>query len=206
MDALILAGGAGERLVPLVPRFMKPLREVDGVPLVTHAIEFGRAMNVYVTAIVANQKNVDAIRSLVVERARVATVTQGEPTGIVDALRLGLRSIVGRRVVILCADNTFEPGGAWFRDQVGDDRSVIAVNNLVDPTGRLTRCVCGRLEPRRPDPTISARWIGPVVLDANRLRLAIEFGGGIEEVFNRAGAPFRTIEMNCRDHGVIDDR
>jgi hypothetical protein len=200
--ALILAAGRGVRLAPLAGPVMLPLYRVDGDrPLVLAALDFARGFDVETTVVVANPVNRDAIAVLAVG---ASIATQAEPTGVIDAIAIGTEIDETARVLLLCADNLFDPGGSWFRERTDEaDRSAIAVRVETDPTGRFTRLDRGWLYPRTVDREERARWVGPVLLATARLRSAIARRlSTVEMTLNWAGAPFRTITMRCSDRGV----
>lgn len=205
--AVILAGGAGTRLAPEVPLFEKPLHVVDGAPLICHALNFARAFGAELTVVVN-----PVIRSRVCELAPDARgVVQAEPTSALDAIRLGVRAWahLDRPVLILCADNTFRPGGDWFREQVhrisnGYD-GVVGTRLIADLVGRFSSFdpVTGKIVPKRRDDAVRPRWVGPILMPSGKWLIeALVLATTLEHALNLAGYPFKPIEMECVDHGV----
>lgn len=201
--ALILAGGRGTRLVPLAAPFMKPLYRVGDRPLVGHALDFAIAFGVGSIIAVTNPTNDRAILAELPADADRRTVVQREPTGVVDAIRIGLEPVTTDRVLLLCSDNTFEPDGTWFYEATRDWGAAIAVRELTDPTGRYSTVIRGTVYPRRPDERAALRWVGPVLLPALGLRAAVDVSNDVETVLNVASmSDLKMIPMSCADHGV----
>lgn len=208
--ALILAGGAGRRLVPRARPYEKPLFPVDERPLVLHSLEFARAFGVDKTVVIVNPVVKKTVRTYLL--GNETTITQDEPRGVSDAVRVGLPYVEGSDghlgpILLLLADNTYAPDGHWFRERVNDRESAIAVNVRTDETGRFSRFDRGVLERRRVDHRKRPRWIGPVwlprVSEVNvRLIKQLPIDEPIESILNCAGAYFTPVEMACRDRGV----
>lgn len=177
---------------------------MGGQPLIRHALVFAHEFGAHVR-IVAASKNFKSIRDLAPPQD--AVLIQEKPTGIVDAIRIGLRKIQEQPVLILCSDNTFDPSGVKFRQmlEASPDVATIGVRYQADPSGQLSSVKLGQLRERQPDATIDARWVGPVYFPSSRrLEQILDETPDwpVEWLFNRVGAPFKTIKMNCADWGV----
>lgn len=202
--AVILAAGEGTRLAPRVERFHKPLLYVDGVPLIQHAAGFALEAGCFRTVVVVSPNNAMSLAPLV---PHADFVVQAIPRGPNDALDVGLRAVLTPWTLLLTADNTFAPDGAWFASIVssymGNHAAAIAVSRY-DPakSARFSYVEGRRLRPRE-----SARvredldcWVGPLLGHTGRLRAS--YDGTFEDRLNQAG-PFGLVPMQCEDHGVI---
>lgn len=109
MDAIILAGGRGTRVRDLAPEYHKPLLPVDGVPMVTLAVDLALRAGVTCPVVVAAPANAREIcRALDGRPAFV--VVQRQPLGAGHALLLGLQAsprpfVDCDRVLVLLSDN-----------------------------------------------------------------------------------------------------
>lgn len=110
MDAVILAGGRGNRVKTITAEFHKPLLAArDGVPLVCHAVDAALLLGVHTPVVVVAPSNAEAISGALGER-RVSLVVQREPLGPGHALLVGLSVqprpfIESDRVLVLLSDN-----------------------------------------------------------------------------------------------------
>lgn len=211
--AIVLAGGRGTRLVPLAPEFEKPIYPINGRPLVTWALEFARQFGARSNVVVTNPRTHDRVVKLATGYLPTVAVTQEEPTGVVDALRLALdaipRNSEPRRVLVLCADNTFHPDGAWLREVVDSARAglFVAVRDVLSTTvaAALTRVqpVSGTLE-RSSAASSTLCWLGPLVADLQELRRYQPKRRRSQTTIENWLNKFRRrkfIMMNCEDHG-----
>lgn len=108
MDGVILAAGKGQRLNGHVMPFFKPLVEVNGKPLVLHAVEYAITAGARRIAIVAAPGNASAIEAAVRRVPGVSIVIQPFPEGPGDALRVGLEQVGSTRAIVLMSDNVMD--------------------------------------------------------------------------------------------------
>jgi len=206
--AIILAGGRGSRLVPAAREFEKPLYPVGGRPLIEYAAEFADTFGVRHTVIVTNPSIDDRIKV----GPRASKVVQEEPHGVVDAVRIGLSAIdlaITPWTMILCSDNTFTPGGRWFREawQAQEPRDIgyFGARYTADPEGRFTTLgIDGKFKPRFSDPAICIRWVGPVLISTLGLWAGVADAEAPEHMFNAAARFMAPILMACDDHGIAE--
>lgn len=109
MDAIILAGGRGTRVMDLAPEYHKPLLPVDGVPMVTLAVDLAVRAGVTCPVVVAAPANAEAICQAL-EGRPAFVVVQRQPLGAGHALLLGLQAsprpfVTCDRVLVLLSDN-----------------------------------------------------------------------------------------------------
>lgn len=109
MDAIILAGGRGTRVMELAPEYHKPLLPVDGVPMVTLAVDLALRAGVTCPVVVVAPANAEAICGALEGRPALVVV-QRQPLGAGHALLLGLQAsprpfVDCDRVLVLLSDN-----------------------------------------------------------------------------------------------------
>lgn len=109
MDAIILAGGRGTRVMELAPEYHKPLLPVDGVPMVTLAVDLALRAGVTCPVVVAAPANAEAICEAL-EGRPAFVVIQRQALGAGHALLLGLQAsprpfVDCDRVLVLLSDN-----------------------------------------------------------------------------------------------------
>lgn len=109
MDAIVLAGGRGTRVMELAPEYHKPLLPVNGVPMVTLAVDLAVRAGVTCPVVVAAPANAYEICHALVGRPALVVI-QRKPLGAGHALLLGLqvspRPFVDcDRVLVLLSDN-----------------------------------------------------------------------------------------------------
>lgn len=115
MDAVILAGGRGERVRDLTPAFHKPLlTAVDGTPLVCHAVDLALEAGVDTPVVVVAPSNAEAVHGALGDR-RASLVIQREPLGPGHALLVGLSVhprpyFTSDRVLVMLSDNVVTEG------------------------------------------------------------------------------------------------
>lgn len=109
MDAVVLAGGRGLRLAGITPPFYKPLLPIDGVPLVTRAVNHAVVSDLIenIVVVVAPENALPICQVLPLHAGRsIYTVVQPTPLGPGDALRIGLQTAArSDDVLVLLADN-----------------------------------------------------------------------------------------------------
>jgi NDP-sugar pyrophosphorylase family protein len=109
VDAVILAGGRGTRMMGTAPEYHKPLLPIDGVPLVCRAVDLAIEAGVKCPVVVVSPHNAEAICGALGDR-QAAIVIQRQPLGPGHALLLGLLLKVAPysesdRVLVLLSDN-----------------------------------------------------------------------------------------------------
>lgn len=109
MDAIILAGGRGTRVMELAPEFHKPLLPVNGIPMVTLAVDLALRAGVTCPVVVVAPANAEAICGALDGRPAFVVI-QRQPLGAGHALLLGLQasprpSVDCDRVLVLLSDN-----------------------------------------------------------------------------------------------------
>ena len=109
MDAIILAGGRGTRVAELAPEYYKPLLPVDGVPMVTLAVDLALRSGVTCPVVVAAPANAEDICRALDGRPALVVI-QRQPLGAGHALLLGLQAsprplVDCDRVLVLLSDN-----------------------------------------------------------------------------------------------------
>lgn len=168
MDAVILAGGRGERMTDITSLYRKPLLEVDGVPLVRRAVELAISVGVAEPVVVAAPPNaLDICEALA--GLPVALIIQARPLGPADALRVGLKvhnvSLGSYRVMVLLADNVLR-----HEDLETISRHETAVGVAVKPRSEAGRFTWfdpdsddWREKVEIPDGEPVECWVGPFV-------------------------------------------
>ena len=217
--AIILAAGEGSRLMSSgVPRFFKPLLQVDGKFLIQHSLDFVEQWGVQNKVVVTSPLLYDVFHGLM---PNVPTTVQDAPRGVLDAILCGLYQLEPvDYVLILCSDNTYgnRPGDSMRRDfeKIHDgDLSAVTVRHFDDKKtrDRLTGVKDGLLWTRGTcDDAMS--WIGPLVLNRERLEkytdeltqkdvLNTQL---LETVLNGiAEHNFVQLVSDCADWGVISN-
>lgn len=174
MDAVVLAGGRGGRLNGVAATWLKPLLPIDGVPLITRAVDAALEYCSHVTVVVAPE-NVRPISDVLGSR-NVTLIVQREPRGPGDALLVGLQVARSERVLVLLADNVLGPRDV--AQLVGEGG--VGVRQLpVDQAERFTRYnhAHRRWQEKVPVTTdhidsskLVTCWVGPLVVDAQKAR------------------------------------
>ena len=217
-QAIILAAGSNSRLTSVKP-FMKPLKVVNGKPLIVHAYEHAQQWRVKQEDIilVASEENVaDIIKVSPADCYKRAI--QSEPSGAIHALRLGvtrLQHAVGADyTVILCADNTFSPPP--FDYIIPEGMCVYFADSGAQTTNpadnRFTRIVLledmrhGFYEPYTHEGIAhDGKWCGPLLIPTDVLRHMVGFAESLTDLIRICSLFGRysvAIEMECDDHGV----
>lgn len=185
MDAVILAAGRGQRLRGHATPFFKPLLEINGKPLIVHAVEYAHVAGAGRVVIVVSPQNRRMMESLFHTFDFIKLVDQDEPLGPGHALLVGLTQVTSKRAIALMSDNILTPdqvelfGMAAIRDLVG----VTHIER--EQAARFTRLVRhanGSYEFREggdvQDDEVSSNglvtvWCGPLAFDAARMRAAL---------------------------------
>ena len=208
--AIILAAGRGTRLMPLVKEFGKPLFVVERERLLGHALRFCEEFQVHRSVVVAAPANQESLSSLAGPTVKITV--QREPTGVIDAIRVGLREMHQEYTLLLCSDNTFSPEGTWFRDQVSEVQAELAMATRFFPAEkamRFTRRQGERLLRNQEAPVVNEDgtvevWLGPVFCRTAQLAKVMSWPAislSLEDRFNGFKKKL-FIPMNCADHGV----
>jgi len=109
MDAVILAGGRGQRLAGYALPFHKPLIEVNGKPLIFHTLEYAHLAGAERMIIVASPSNHGIISSMFTNFDYVTIAVQDQPNGPGDAMLVGFEHVESDRVLALMSDNLMSP-------------------------------------------------------------------------------------------------
>jgi hypothetical protein len=168
VDAVILAGGRGERIAGLTSPFFKPLLEVDDEPLVRRAVRVAREAGVVLPVVVTAPPNTEAVHAAL-HGLDALLIVQRRPRGDAHALMLGLSvnpnlGAPGERVLVLLSDNT---------TTLVDVEAVVACPTAVGiqhfertKAARFARFEAGRWVQKVPvavaDATLAC-WVGPFV-------------------------------------------
>jgi len=193
---------------------------VNGKALVRHALEHAKLVwNAEELILVAAPSNVDHLIDVTwdpwQENADVDIVIQPRPTSILDAIKRGARMAHHERLLILCADNTFD--GNIFVDERLRSANVIATRVVFseDEANRFTRLITDPNDKNdvktwiavRGNETRSRRvWIGPLLLDTVKVMQAFEVHAPatIEALINQCSHErgLEVMTMSCEDFGV----
>jgi dTDP-glucose pyrophosphorylase len=106
-SAIILAAGEGSRLVTNgVPRFFKPLLQVNRKFLIEHSLDFARQWGVEKEIIVTSA----VLKSILSESVSKDSIyyLQPEPTGLMDAIRIAMKSVCSDWGVLTGKENIIE--------------------------------------------------------------------------------------------------
>ena len=168
-SAIILAAGEGSRLAANgVPRFFKPLLQVNGKFLIEHSLDFARQWGINIEIIVTSA----VLKPILSESVSKDSIYyfQPEPTGLMDAIRIAMKSVRSDYVLILCADNTYgkispEEIKREFEEKRGPNQSAVVTNIFqdVETRKRLTGFGDGRLVPRGLE-ICKSNWMGPLIM------------------------------------------
>lgn len=108
MDAVILAGGRGQRVAGITKLFHKPLLEIEDEPLLLRAVRQARLLGVD-EPVVVTSPNIATLVAQLLGTTPATLIIQREALGPGDALRVGLqvrnRSVGSYRVLVLLSDN-----------------------------------------------------------------------------------------------------
>jgi len=218
MDLIVLAAGRNERLKGVVPAFLKPLLVVDGQPLIARIVDdFTRARNAMGhgdVIIVASPSNVDLLTQVLTPGCLF--IIQPEPTGIVDALRLGLRVTTMDHAAMVCADNLIEPS-AWleppFHSVPLDERLYVHGRSLpASAAARMTYfskrhdAWIEKVTPRDEDPVFC--WLGPIAFKVDEMREILHHKTETQQLgplFNYYQYEVVRVESQSRDLGTIEE-
>jgi hypothetical protein len=196
---VVLAAGAGTRLLPLTRLRPKPLCPVGGVPLLDQALDRLRpaagdgpqhlAVNAHHLA--------DQLRAHVAGRATVG-VEQPQALGTAGALG-ALRDWIDGRDVLLTNADAYLPGGllvdGGHRFEAGWD-------------GERCRLACVPSGPQRPDFTLpdgrGARYVGAALLPWRLVRELTATPSGLYEVLWREAAARGALDLRLLDGVALD--
>jgi len=185
--AIILGAGRGTRLLSIAAPYTKTILPINGLPVIAYAT---KAVASYVDKIVvvahpstATAVSHAAVAGITDDRQIILTL-QHEPTGMADAIRLGLEALKEDcAVVILCGDNI-----------VLDDQNVRNVLNGVEsnidgrtPVGLTWTFLelepeeacrfsvyqslaegCGKLIEKPSNPPSKICWCGPIAFNSSK--------------------------------------
>ena len=111
MQVVFLCGGAGKRMFPIAGD--KFLLKFLGKTLLEYQIERALAAGLNDIVIVGNQQNIERLRKLVPRfpQARIALATQGEPSGMADAVQ-SVQKLAEDEIIVVNPSDIFE-GSAY---------------------------------------------------------------------------------------------
>jgi bifunctional N-acetylglucosamine-1-phosphate-uridyltransferase/glucosamine-1-phosphate-acetyltransferase GlmU-like protein len=185
MDAVILAAGRGQRLAGHATPFFKPLLEINGKPLIVHAVEYAHIAGAQKVVIVVSPQNRRMMESLFHTFDFIELVDQETPQGPGHALLVGLTRVTSKRAIALMSDNILTPdqvelfGMAAIRDLVGvtsvDEGQAARFTRLVRlANGTYEFREGGGVAPDEAGPNgLVTVWCGPLAFDAARMRAAL---------------------------------
>lgn len=182
MDAVILAGGRGNRVHDIVPAFYKPLlTTTSGIPLVCRAVDLALEAGVHTPVVVVAPANAEAIARALDSR-RAALIIQREPLGPGHALLTGLsvqprQYIESDRVLVLLSDNVMS---------TTDINAVTAFETAVGvrlierrEAQRFTRYESGKWIEKKPIEDLDGPplpcWVGPLVVWRRNTQHALRY-------------------------------
>jgi glucose-1-phosphate thymidylyltransferase len=185
--AIILGAGSGTRLISIAPPYTKTILPVNGLPVIAYAT---KAVASYVDKIVvvAHPSTATAVSQAaaagIPNDRQIVLTLQHEPTGMADAIRIGLEALKGDyAAVILCGDNIVldeqnvrnvldcveynhdgrvPVGLAWtYLEWESEEASRFSVyQSLADGRGKLIE------KPSNPPSNIC--WCGPIAVSSSK--------------------------------------
>jgi NDP-sugar pyrophosphorylase family protein len=107
LQVVFLCGGTGERMFPIAGE--KSLLKFLGKTLLEHQIEQALAASLNDIVIVGNRQNMERLREIIPRftQARIALATQGEPSGMADAVQ-SVQKLVEDELIIVNPGDIFE--------------------------------------------------------------------------------------------------
>ena len=207
---------------------------VNGKPLVMHAYHHAVLWGCERVTVVASPENVKHLVDLFKQpNSELHWVVQPKPSSIVDAIHRGIQTVQTNRVLILCADNTFEFDGKTpdIQSYIKSKQSFFGSRSLPQSVaGRFTRWL-GRkrldtsthngpsdipvhsggvvlFESGEPMTKFDGCWIGPLLLDTEAVMATSLNSVSIVDLINGAtcqGQILSPIPMLCSDMGVPEE-
>jgi molybdopterin-guanine dinucleotide biosynthesis protein A len=180
VETVILAAGRGSRLKNLAPPYFKPLMIVDSEPLIRRLVRTAWEVSGDRVVVVAAPENTLPLCQ-VLDGLPAEIVVQRAPLGPGDALLTGLGLVTSPEVCVLLGDNVMST-----KDQHSVAQAVVpAVGVVLLPpakAGRYTYLTPDGVwvEKQPPRETGSddaerlACWVGPLKLETEAIRFAIE--------------------------------
>lgn len=207
IDTVILAAGQNTRLRGLVPTAHKPLITMNGETLIGRLGRQVRDSRLHHrTVVVANPLNVGPLTEVVPD---AMFILQPEPTGPVNALRLGINCVSpeSTHIMLLCADNYMSTVTLDCARQAAMERPhslVIGAREVSGPNARrFTRLVPdiavfvdANHGPPCPEDFTMNCWIGPVIVPKLALGCAL-----VTEHLSFAGL-FNHMLSGTYTHGI----
>ena len=121
MKAMILAGGIGKRMFPLVKA--KCLLKFMGKELILHKIDVLKSVGANCIVVVASPTNVNELKDLLGDSVELAV--QENPRGMADAIMSAAHLVRGEEVLIINAEDILEPAGLkTMMEGPGDSRLI----------------------------------------------------------------------------------
>lgn len=147
--------------------------------------------------IVCSPHNAREITAICGEKHRY--VIQPSPSGVLDAMKIGLDLVHTTKALVMCSDNIFEliPG---LEPQFG--KNYIGTSVMVSP--RLTKLAIlqGMVVPHESTHDGVVSWLGPIYHEKYQLVNAISSSDGNLMRFLTSLSDLRSLPMNCLDLGV----
>ena len=212
MDTVILAAGKGERLDGISAPYHKPLIVVNGLPIIRHAVEHALLLGDDRIIVVVAPENATPIAHVLKDIDNIDMIVQRTPRGPGDALYTGLKLVNTDRVLVLMGDNL---------SSQKDVRSVVQAGTPAVGTRELPAHEAERFtfwddhfkEWREKIPILGSDdyhcWVGPLYVETEEMKIAIESWVGTEHgevpigpLFNRFSDGFRMMPVSTIDIGI----
>jgi glucose-1-phosphate thymidylyltransferase len=142
MKGIVLAGGFGSRLYPMTTVVSKQLLPVYNKPMVFYPIAILMQSKIKDILIISDEQNIDGFRKLLGIGTNLGVnfsyLTQDEPKGIAEALKIGSEFIGQDDFVLILGDNVFYGADidsvlSIAKNNLNSGYSTIFANNVKDP-------------------------------------------------------------------------
>lgn len=142
MKGIVLAGGFGSRLYPMTTIVSKQLLPVYNKPMVFYPIAILMQSKIKDILIISDKQNIDGFRKLLGTGTNLGVnfsyLTQDEPNGIAEALKIGGEFIGQDDFVLILGDNVFYGADIDYvlsiaKNNLNSGYSTIFANNVKDP-------------------------------------------------------------------------
>jgi glucose-1-phosphate thymidylyltransferase len=217
MAGVLLAGGAGTRMLPLTARTNKHLLPVYMRPMIEHALSTLLQVGLRDVLVVTGRQHMGQVVECLGSGASYGDVdltykVQDEPNGIAHALSLAEAFAAGRRVAVMLSDNFFDDDrvaeAARTFAHEGSPRATVFLARVADPRAYGVATVAdGRIarideKPERPgsDLAVAGFYLYPPDVFA-RVRALRPSARGEWEVTDLNGAYLREGRL---DHHMVE--
>lgn len=143
LESVILAAGRGQRMSDIAKPFYKPLLEINGIPLLVHAVEYASAAGSNRVTVVVSPHNVDDVEQVLsAYMPWVQLAIQEEPLGPGYAALIGLSEVVDKQTMLLMSDNIMDSGivASMATRCMVDDQDAIGIRTVSrSQASRFTR-------------------------------------------------------------------